>query len=87
MTYSELANLDVIDASGLFLLAGPEPKGRNEFADEVESTEDDAGADKGVGAACEGVGKLVAKLDPVAVEPATGDDGVAVEMRYVVTRG
>jgi len=87
LTYSELANLDVIDTGSLFLLAGPEPKGRNEFADEVEGTEYDAGADEGVGAACEGVGKLVAELDPVTVEPTTGDDGVAIEMRYVVTRG
>lgn len=85
MTYSELANLDVVDAKGFFFLASTEAQDGYEFADEVEGAEDQAGTDERIGAAGKGVGELVAELDPMVVQPAAGDDAVAVEMCNVVT--
>jgi hypothetical protein len=82
---SEFAYLDVVDTGGFFFFGGAEAKGGDETTDEVEGAEDKARADEGICAAGEGVGKLVADLDPVVVEPAAFDDGVAVQMGYVVT--
>src|SRR4051812_45044869 len=82
----ELANLYVVNAENLLLLAGAEFEDGKKSAQAVKSGEDEAGADKGVEAASEGVGELVPHLLPVVVEPAAGDDGVSIEMRYVVTR-
>jgi hypothetical protein len=82
---SKLAYLDVVDTGGFFFFGGAEAQGGDETADEVEGAKDEARADEGVCAAGEGVGELVPDLDPVVVEPAAFDDGVAVEMGYVVT--
>lgn len=84
-TYGKLANLNVIDTERLFFLAGTQAQHGDEFAEEIEGTQDQARANEGVCASCERVGKLVAKLDPVVVEPASRDDGGAVEVRNVVT--
>lgn len=84
-TYSEFSYLDIIDTSGFFFLGGAQAERRHVSAEEVEGPEDQTRADEGVGAACEGIGELVPELDPVAVQPAAFDDGVAVEVRDVVT--
>jgi hypothetical protein len=77
----ELANLSIIDTEDLSLLRGTEGEAR----DEVHDEEDEAGTDKGVCATGDGIGQLVTKLDPVVVDPSTGDDGEAIEMCYVVS--
>jgi hypothetical protein len=82
---SELSNFNIVDTGGFFFLGGTEPESWDEASEEVESTEDDAGTKEGVGTAGEGVGELIADLDPVTVEPAARNDRVAVEMRNVVT--
>lgn len=71
----ELAHLSVVDTDDLGLLVGAEAAA----GDEVHDPEDDGGHDEGVGDAGGGVGELVAELDPVVVEPASGDDSDAVE--------
>ena len=46
MTYSEFANFDIIDTEDFLLLAGAELEDWHEFAEAVESTEDQAGSDE-----------------------------------------
>jgi hypothetical protein len=76
----ELANLGIVDTQDLSLFGGTQGQAGNEVHDE----EDEAGSDKGVCGTRDGIGQLVSELDPVVVEPATGDDSVAIEMRYVI---
>lgn len=76
----ELAELAVIDAHDLGFLGGAQ----RQAGDQVHEEEDDAGGEEGVGEARDGVGDLVAQLDVVAVEPAAGDLGDAVEVGDVV---
>ena len=45
----------------------------------MHDPEDDGGHDEGVAKACARIGELVAELDVVVVEPASGDDGDVVE--------
>ncbi|KAG8965179.1 hypothetical protein FRC00_009872 [Tulasnella sp. 408] len=71
----ELAHLSVIDIDDLGLLVGADAAAR----DEVHDPKDDCGQDEGVGDAGGRVGELVAELDPVVVEPTSGDDSDAVE--------
>lgn len=77
---SELADLRIVDTQDLSFLRGAERETGNQVHDE----EDEAGAAERVDAAGDGVGELVAELYPVVVEPAAGDLGKAVEVRYVV---
>jgi hypothetical protein len=63
----ELADFDVVDAGGFFFFGGAETQRGEESTEEIERAEDEARAEEGVGAAGEGVGELVAELDPVAV--------------------
>jgi hypothetical protein len=79
----ELAELAVVDADDLCFLAGAQ----RQTGDQVHEEEDDAGAEEGVGEAGDGVRQLVAELDVVAVEPAAGDHGEAVEVGDVVSVG
>ena len=60
MTYSKLANLHIVNTKRFFLLASAQTQRRHELADEVERAEDKTRADEAVGAAADGVGKLVA---------------------------
>jgi hypothetical protein len=83
-TYSKLANLHIVDAEDFLFLARTELENGEELSDKVEAAEDHARSDKRVCAASNGIGKLVAELDPVMVEPATGDDGETIEMRNIV---
>lgn len=76
----EFADLGIVDAHNFVFFRRAE----GEAGNEVDGEEDDARADEGVGEARDGVSKLVGNLDPVAVEPATGDLGETVEMRNVV---
>lgn len=76
----ELANLRIVDTEDLGLLGSAQ----REAGDQVHDEEDQAGAAERVDTAADGIRELVAELDPVAVEPATGDDAEAVEMCYVV---
>lgn len=76
----ELANLSIVDAEDFSLLGSAE----RETWDQVHDKEDDAGTAEGVDTASYGISELVAELDPVAIEPAAGDDAEAVEMCYVV---
>ena len=76
----ELADLGVVHAQHLGFLRGAQLQ----TGDQVHDEEDEAGAAEGVGEAADGVGELVGQLDPVAVEPAAGDGGEAVEVGDVV---
>lgn len=78
----ELANLGVVNTQNLRFFGGA----KAQSGDQVHDEEDETGAEEGVGEAGAGVGDLVAELDPVPVEPAAGDGGHAVEVRYVVCR-
>ncbi len=78
----KLANLGVVDAQDLALLADAQLQA----GDQVHDEQDEAGHDEGVAAAREGVGQLDGQLDPVVVEPAAVDDGDAVEAGDVVGR-
>lgn len=77
----ELPQLMVIDANDFCFLGSTEREAR----DQVHDEEDDAGAKKGVGEAGDGVGELIAELNVVAVEPAAGYLGEAVQVGDVVT--
>ena len=77
---SELSDLSIVDAEDLGFLRGAQ----GEAGDQVHDEEDDAGAEEGVGCARDGIGDLVAELNPVLVEPAAVDLGEAIEVRYVV---
>lgn len=83
-TYSKFANFHIIDTEDFLFFAGAQLEDGEEFADEIQAGEYEAGSYERVGAAGEGVGDLVANLDPVAVEPSAFDDGVAVEMCNVI---
>lgn len=85
-TYGKLANLHVVETKHFVLVANAELEDGNELADEVEGAEDEACADETVGTSRNRVGKLVAELNVVLVEPATRDDSIAVKMSYVVAR-
>ena len=82
----KLANLNVVDAQSLLFLCSTQTERRQELANEVECAEDQTCADERVCTSSEGIGELVAELDPVVVEPTTGDDRVAVEVSNVVTK-
>ena len=72
----ELSHLSVVHAQDLLLRIVE----RNAAAgDEVHDPDDDGGHDEGVSHAGGAIGDLVSELDPVVVEPASGDDGDAVE--------
>lgn len=79
----KLAELAVVDADDLCFLTGAQ----RQAWDQVHEEEDNAGAEERVGEAGDGVGQLVAELDVVAVEPAAGDHGEAVEVGDVVPIG
>lgn len=81
---SELANFNIVNAENFLLLAGTELEDGQELANAIKAAEDDASSNEGVEATGEGISKLVAHLDPVSVQPATGNDGIAIKMRYVV---
>lgn len=76
----ELANLGVVDAENLGFFGSAQMHAR----DHVEDEQDERRADEGVGAPREGVGQLVAELDPVVVEPATFDDLHVIQVGNVV---
>jgi hypothetical protein len=76
----KFANLRVVDAEDFRLLGGPQPQAGNHVHDEQDQTR----AGKGVQAAAEGVGKLVAHLDPMVIEPTTGNVRRAVQYGDVV---
>lgn len=79
----KLAQLGIIHAVVLILLGCAQ----RQPWDEVHQEKDEARAAEGVGETCDRVGKLVCELDVVPVEPATWDDGGAVEGCYVITVG
>lgn len=83
-TYSKFANLHIVNAEHFLFLARTELEHRHEFSEKVKATENETGSDERVRTARDGVGKLVSKLDPVTVEPATLDNGGTIEMSYVV---
>ena len=72
--YGKLSNLGIVHAHDLRSLASTELQA----GDEIDEEEDNAGHDEGVGHAGNGVSKLIAELDPVLVEPTTGNDGATV---------
>lgn len=77
----ELAELSIIKTKLLLLGRDTERKTR----DQVHEEQDDAGDDERVREAGNAVGKLVAELDVVLVDPAAGDLGGAVEVSNVIT--
>lgn len=79
----ELAQLRIIHAVVLILLG----RAQRQPWDQVHQEQNEARAAEGVGEACYGIGELVGQLDVVFVEPATGDDGSAIESCYVITVG
>lgn len=70
----ELAHLAVVNTDNLRLLGRAETQEGNE----VHHPANDRRHDEGVCEASGGVGKLVAKLDPVVVDPASIDGGQAI---------
>ena len=84
-THSKLANLGVINAQNLLLFGNTKAEDGEEPSEEFHTVKDDAGTAKRVGATSKRIGNLVSQLDPVVVEPASGNLGNAVEMRNVVT--
>ena len=76
----KLADLGVVNTHDLGLLA----RAQTQTRDQVHDEEDDAGSAERVGEAGCAVGKLVAELDVVTVEPPTRDDGDAVKSGNVV---
>lgn len=76
----ELSELCIVETH--LLLVGGDAQA--ETGDEVHDEEDDAGDDEGPGEARTAVGDLVAQLDVVVVEPATGDLGAAVQGGNIV---
>lgn len=82
---SELANLNVVDTKNFLLLGGAEPESREPGAQEAKSTEDNAGTTEGVGTASNRVSNLVAKLDPVVVQPAAVNLSGTIEVGNVIT--
>ena len=86
MTYSELANFDIVETENLVFIAHAKFEDGNELADKVESAEDEACSKEGICASTYGIGKLVAELNPVFVNPSTFNGSVAVKVRNVVTK-
>jgi len=78
----ELAELGIIQTHLLLLSSHTERQAR----DEVHEEEDDAGKDKRVRETGDRVRELVAELDVVLVDPATGDLAAAIEMGNVVAK-
>lgn len=74
----ELSNLHIIDTKSLLFFGRAQTEYGQELANEVESAEDQTSADEGVRTTRNRVGKLVAQLDPVVVQPATWDDSVSI---------
>lgn len=74
----ELANLGIVDAEYLRLLVGTEPQAGYHVDDE----QDQSRKGEGVEAAGDGVGQLVAQLDPMVVKPTACNYGRAVEPRH-----
>jgi hypothetical protein len=72
---SELSHLSIIDTNNLRFFRSAKSAAR----DEVHNPEDYGGRDQGVREAGAAVSSLVAKLDPVVVNPTTTDDGDAIE--------
>jgi hypothetical protein len=79
----ELAELAVVETN-LLPLGGD---AQRQAGHEVHEEQDDAGHDERVREAGDAVGKLVAELDVVVVDPAAGDLAEAVEVGDVVTGG
>jgi hypothetical protein len=77
----ELAELGVIKTNVLVLGRSPERQPR----DEVHQEQDDTGHDERVRETGDAVGQLVTELDPVVVQPASGDRGGTVKVGNVVT--
>jgi hypothetical protein len=80
--YSELPNLGIIHAQNLGLLACTQMATGNK----VDEEEDQARSEEGVSETRRRVSKLVTHLNPVLVEPTTGNYGGSIKMRYIVTR-
>lgn len=74
----ELSHLRIVDPNDLAVLVRPEPAPGYE----VHDPQDDGRHDERVREARGRVGGLMRELDPVAVEPPTGDVGDAVEPGY-----
>ena len=79
--YCELANFGVIDTQYLRLFVGT----KVETGDQIHTEEDDAGASKRICTACNRVGDLIGKLDPVVIEPSTSNERISVQVSNVVT--
>lgn len=71
----KLSHLGIIDTDNLCLFSGAQTKA----GDKVHDPEDEGGHDERVAETGAAVCELVAELDPVVVDPATVDDGEAVE--------
>jgi hypothetical protein len=80
----EFTNLDVINTKSLLFFSCTQTECRQKFADKVQCAQNQTSADERVCAAGERVGKLVAQLDPVVVEPTAINDSVAIKVSYVV---
>lgn len=70
-----LADLSQVDTEHLVVLACPEVASRNA----IDGEEQDHGDDEGPAETRSGVGKLVTELDPVLVDPTTGDKRRTIE--------
>lgn len=86
MSYSELANFNVIDSKNLLLFSGAELEDRNKLANSIEGSKDEASQDKRIGHSGDGISQLITDLNPVVVQPSTSNDSIAIKMSYVVTR-
>jgi uncharacterized protein (DUF927 family) len=71
----KLAHLSVVLANDLSLLGDTESEAWND----VHNPEDDRGDNKGVAEASARISELVAELDPVSVDPATGNDSSTIK--------
>lgn len=81
----ELANFDVVNTENFLFLSCAKPESRNPGTQETENGKDDTGTAEGVGAASHGVRNLVAKLDPVVVDPTTVNLRGTIKGSNVVT--
>jgi len=73
----ELAEVGIVDTDNFGLFRRTQSQSRDEVHDPAE----DSRHDEGVGTCGDGVGDLVAELNPVVVEPSTWDLGDTVEAR------
>lgn len=46
VTYSKLANLDIVDTKGFLFFSGTKPEGRKELSNKVEAAENETSTDK-----------------------------------------